>query len=875
MEQIKVSLLVPAFNTEDYVSDCLRSLVSQTLREIEVIVVDDGSTDGTGRIADQYAASDSRVRVFHQTHQGVSQSRNTCLALARGQYVGFVDSDDWVSVDAFEQLWATAEKHSADIVLGSILYDYGDGRTCRMGDKGEVFPLGTEVLDGKTCFVELMKKGCYVPMVCGNLYRRAFIHAHPLLHFEGIFHEDEYFSPYALFYARRVVDFKPDFYFYRQHAHSIMHSDNLKQRATSLWYIGDRLKQFVADQIPFKGTGDVRTAYLKLAEMLCQRAQPLYEKEVYTSNRKCLLIFSETSTAAQYGIGTYIRQLAQCFDPADWDVNVVTLHTFGREVQWEMEENVAYYEIPIPVELQSNWSSENEQLYSRSVFYYMTTRLSLSKTIYCHFNFVSHYDLALLFKERVHATVLFTMHCSDWSLDLLGDKEWLLRILANPKGRKDERIVRKFELEKKFIMDCLDRVIAIARHSYEMLRDLYGIPESRLIYIPNGIKDDYRKRSAEECRALREKYADARRTEIQHVSGEVDIEDLIPVEDCVFTLTHAGYIKRLPKDTYQAQKRGGRGISGMTRKEEDFVETMFIGSTHDYILFVTDQGRIYRLKGYQIYEGSRTSKGTNIVNLLELQNGEKVTTMLRLAQDQQEGYLTMVTAGGYIKRTPLNQYANIRKSGLIAINLEENDSLAWTRITTGENQLLVATRNGQAIRFYESDARSMGRTARGVRCVRLMGDDKVVGVGLLREGATVFTVTEQGKGRRTNIEDYRMQRRGGKGIRNYAKGTVAGIKVLDDTDDIILISMDGVIIRMHAADINVQSRYGSGVRVMRLGETDKVVTVARTEHDDTEELAKPEQEEMEELTLEEIAVLEAEDAASDNEPVEDEPEEQE
>lgn len=523
MEQIKVSLLVPAFNTEDYVSDCLRSLVSQTLREIEVIVVDDGSTDGTGRIADQYAASDSRVRVFHQTHQGVSQSRNTCLALARGQYVGFVDSDDWVSVDAFEQLWATAEKHSADIVLGSILYDYGDGRTCRMGDKGEVFPLGTEVLDGKTCFVELMKKGCYVPMVCGNLYRRAFIQAHPLLHFEGIFHEDEYFSPYALFYARRVVDFKPDFYFYRQHAHSIMHSDNLKQRATSLWYIGDRLKQFVADQIPFKGTGDVRTAYLKLAEMLCQRAQPLYEKELYTSNRKCLFIFSETSTAAQYGIGTYIRQLAQCFDPADWDVNVVTLHTFGREVQWEMEENVAYYEIPIPVELQSNWSSENEQLYSRSVFYYMTTRLSLSKTIYCHFNFVSHYDLALLFKERVHATVLFTMHCSDWSLDLLGDKEWLLRILANPKGRKDERIVRKFELEKKFIMDCCDRVIAIARHSYEMLRDLYGIPESRLIYIPNGIKDDYRKRSAEECRALREKYGFSEKETLILFVGRLDL----------------------------------------------------------------------------------------------------------------------------------------------------------------------------------------------------------------------------------------------------------------------------------------------------------------------------------------------------------------
>ncbi len=376
----------------------------------------------------------------------------------------------------------------------------------------------------------------------------------------------------------------------------------------------------------------------------------------------------------------------------------------------------------------------------------------------------------------------------------------------------------------------------------------------------------------DELIVLRDKYADPRRTQIEHVSGEVDIEDLIPVEDSVFTLTHAVYIKRLPKDTYQAQKRGGRGISGMTRKEEDFVETMFIGSTHDYILFVTDQGRIYRLKGYQIYEGSRTSKGTNIVNLLELQNGEKVTTMLRLAQDQQEGYLTMVTAAGYIKRTPLSQYANIRKSGLIAIHLEETDSLAWTRITTGENELVVATHNGQAIRFHEADARSMGRSARGVRCIRLMGDDKVVGVGLLREGATVFTVTEQGKGRRTNIEDYRIQRRGGKGIRNYTRGKVAGIKVLDETDDIILISMDGVIIRMHAADITTQSRYGSGVRVMRLGDSDKVVTVARTEHDETEELAKPDTEETEdELSLEEIAALEAEDAASDAEPEDEEP----
>ncbi len=345
----------------------------------------------------------------------------------------------------------------------------------------------------------------------------------------------------------------------------------------------------------------------------------------------------------------------------------------------------------------------------------------------------------------------------------------------------------------------------------------------------------------------------------------MDIEDLIPVEDCVVTLTHFGYIKRQPDGHLPDPAAGAAGASaGLTHQEEDFVETMFICSTHDYILFVTDQGRIYRLKGYQIYEGSRTSKGTNIVNLLQLQNGEKVTTMLRLPQDCKDGYLTMVTTAGYIKRTPLEQYANIRKSGLIAINLDESDSLAWTRITTGSDELIVATRNGLAIRFNESDARSMGRTARGVRCIKLSEGDTVVGVGLLRPGATLFTVTEQGKGRRSRIDDYRIQRRGGKGIRNYSRGAVAGIKVLDDTDDIIMISMEGVVIGMHAADINIQSRYGSGVRVMRLAENDRVVTVARTEYDDTQELAKPE-EEAEELTPEEIAAIEAEDAAAEAE----------
>lgn len=368
----------------------------------------------------------------------------------------------------------------------------------------------------------------------------------------------------------------------------------------------------------------------------------------------------------------------------------------------------------------------------------------------------------------------------------------------------------------------------------------------------------------EELCALRDKYGDERRTEIAHVSGEVDIEDLIPVEDCVFTLTHAGYIKRQAKDTYQVQRRGGRGISGLSHKDEDFVEELFIGSTHDYILFITDQGRMYRLKGYQIYEGSRTSKGTNIVNLLPLQAGENVIRMLCMPAKDASGYLTTVTKKGYIKRTPIEAFANIRKGGLLAVSLYEGDSLAWCRITTGEDELLVATKNGMAIRFTESGARSLGRVSHGVRAVRLAEGDEVVGVSILRAGATVFTVTEGGKGRRSRIDDYRLQSRGGKGIRNYAKGAVAGIKVLDEEDDIILISQEGIIIRMHAADINIQSRYGSGVRVMRLGEGDRVVTVARTEHSDEEPTEKPE-EEAEELTGEELAALAAEDAAGEDE----------
>ena len=348
----------------------------------------------------------------------------------------------------------------------------------------------------------------------------------------------------------------------------------------------------------------------------------------------------------------------------------------------------------------------------------------------------------------------------------------------------------------------------------------------------------------EDVTEIRDKYGDERRTEIQHVSGEVDIEDLIPEEECVFTYTHFGYIKRMAKNTYQAQKRGGRGISGMTRRDEDFVQELFMCGTHDYILFATDKGRVYRLKGYEVPEASRSGRGVNIINLIQMPQDEKITTILPMPREVAENLnLVMVTKGGIIKRTELSAYNNVRRSGLIAISLDEGDSLAWARITNGSDELIVATRDGVAIRFEENDVRLVGRSARGVKAIELREGDEVVGMGVCSEGEELLTITEDGKGRRSLISEYRTQTRGGKGVRNYETekyGKVCGVRIVNSDMDAILISHSGIIIRTHIEDIALQSRYAGGVKVMRLGEDDKVVTFAPTLRDDEEETEMPE-----------------------------------
>lgn len=346
-----------------------------------------------------------------------------------------------------------------------------------------------------------------------------------------------------------------------------------------------------------------------------------------------------------------------------------------------------------------------------------------------------------------------------------------------------------------------------------------------------------------EISEVADKYGDERRTQISAFTGDVDDEDLIPVEDCILTLTEKGYIKRQTVDTYKAQNRGGKGIMGMSRREEDVAKNMFTCSTHDEILIFTNMGKVFKLKGYQIPESSRTSKGMNVINLLQIEQDERVTAMVKVPKDSDREYLCMVTRNGVIKRTALDQYSNIRKTGIIAINLDEGDELCWVEITDGERRLIVATHDGMSICFKESDARLIGRTARGVRAIQLDEGDYVVGFAVAVENMNLLTVTETGYGRISEFEDYRVQGRAGKGIINYYTdkyGKVAMITPVKQDDDVIMISSDGIVIRTHADQISVIKRGGKGVKVMSVKDGEKVATIGIVERESEEDLSEDE-----------------------------------
>ncbi|MBR3149205.1 MAG: DNA gyrase subunit A [Eubacterium sp.] len=345
----------------------------------------------------------------------------------------------------------------------------------------------------------------------------------------------------------------------------------------------------------------------------------------------------------------------------------------------------------------------------------------------------------------------------------------------------------------------------------------------------------------EESREIAEKFGDERRTEISAFTGDVDDEDLIPVEDCILTLTERGYMKRQTVDTYKAQNRGGKGIMGMSRREEDYAKTMFTCSTHDFVFIFTNKGKVFKLKGYQIPESSRTSKGMNVVNLLPLEQEETVSAMVKIPKEEERAYLCMVTRNGIIKRTAISQYDHIRKTGIIAINLDEGDELCWVDVTDGERELIVATHDGMAICFKESDARLIGRTARGVKAIQLKEGDYVVGFAVAVEGKQLLTVSETGYGRKSEFSDYRVQSRAGKGLINYRTdqfGKVAMIAPVDDENDVIMITTDGIVIRTHAEQISAVKRPGKGVKVMRVNDGERLATLSIVDRYEEEELGE-------------------------------------
>ena len=422
----------------------------------------------------------------------------------------------------------------------------------------------------------------------------------------------------------------------------------------------------------------------------------------------------------------------------------------------------------------------------------------------------------------------------------------VIKIIRESYDNAKERLMERFALDDVQAQAICDmRLIALQGLNREKLEAEYKELEDRIAYFQKLLSDEEMLKGVlkEELTAIRDKYGDGRRTEIQDVEDELDIEDLIEEEECVFTLTQAGYLKRTPASAYRAQKRGGKGVSAQTLKEADCVETVFTASTHDYILFFTNRGRVHRKKGYQIPEAGRTAKGTNIVNLLPVEPGEKVTAMIHLREYAEDRFLVMVTRNGTVKRIQLSAIHTARKAGIRCITLEEGDELICVRETDGEQAILIVTHDGMSISFRETDVRCMGRDAAGVRGIRLREGDYVIGAARAKYDHQVLMVTENGYGKRTGMDEYFRadgpQNRGGYGLKGYQvtdkTGPIAGVKVVDENDDIFIISDDGVIIRMSVKDINIYSRFAQGVILMRLQEGVKVISIARTEHEEETE----------------------------------------
>jgi len=477
----------------------------------------------------------------------------------------------------------------------------------------------------------------------------------------------------------------------------------------------------------------------------------------------------------------------------------------------------------------------------------------------------TEYDLKKA-RERAHILEGLRIACDNI--------DEVIQIIRTSYDNAKERLMERFELSDIQAQAILEmRLRSLQGLEIEKIEKEYAELQKMIEYYLMLLGDQSKLDAVliEELTEIRDKFGDERRTEIAVVEDEIDIEDLIDEEECVYTLTHAGYIKRMPANTYRAQRRGGRGITAMTTKEEDYVETLFTASTHDYILFFTNHGRVYRKKGYMIPESGRQARGTNIVNILPMQPGEKVSAMIRMREFEHDEFFVMVTRKGTVKRMRKTELRNIKNVGIRALTLSEDDELISVRDTDGNQKILIATYNGIAICFKETDVRPMGRAAAGVRGIRLRKGDYCVGAARAREGGAMLTVTEKGYGKRTEISEYlrgdegEAQNRGGYGKKNQTitekTGKVADIKVVDENDDVMIISDDGTIIRMAAADISIIGRATQGVRLMRTVGDARVISIARTEKEEEDdedyEETVPETEVVLEVDSEEVQEISA------------------
>ena len=418
----------------------------------------------------------------------------------------------------------------------------------------------------------------------------------------------------------------------------------------------------------------------------------------------------------------------------------------------------------------------------------------------------------------------------------------VIRIIRSSYDNAKQNLMERFGLSEVQAQAILDmRLKALQGLDREKLENEYRELEARIAYFKELLADPEKIKGVlrEELIAIRDKYGDERRTEIQDLEDEIDFEDLIDEEDCVYTLTHKGYIKRLPVSEYRAQGRGGKGVRAMATREEDYVETVFTASTHDNILFFTNLGKVYVRKGYRIPEAGRSARGSNIVNIIPLDPGEKVSAMIAGRGISEDSYLVFVTRDGTVKRTAQSAFKNIRSNGIRALTLDEGDELMTVLQTGGEDKILIATREGMAICFKETDARAMGRDAVGVRGIRLREGDFVVGASIAAEGTALLSITENGYGKRTDVGEYSVQNRGGMGLKNYniteKTGSISDVAVVSGEEDLLVISDDGTIIRMDVGSISLLSRSTQGVRVMRLSDGAKVISIAPTDKEETEE----------------------------------------